>query len=95
MSRKYNIIPSIQTTSGVVEILPNCNGYIVTNTGDSIVTLKGAITLYPGTPGTNLGDSISIGGNDGEIITERRLQISFTAGGTAPAVQIIQKIYTN
>ena len=42
-----------------------CNGFTATNTGDNIVTVNGAI-LYPGVPGTSLGDSRSFGGNENE-----------------------------
>lgn len=89
---KYNITVNEYTSSQVIDIIENCNGITITNTGDATATVKG-ITLYAGTPGSVLGDSVTIGGNHGEIFSDKRLQISFGAG-TSPAVTIIQKYYT-
>lgn len=68
-----------------------CNSFFVTNTGDEIATVNGHI-LYPGTPGTNNGDSITIGGNAGEIYTGN-ISIFFAGGGADPKVTIEQKFY--
>ncbi len=68
----------------------NCNGFTVTNVGDTTVTVNGRI-LYPGVPGTSIGDSVSIGGNRGEIYTGN-INIKFGAGAT-PLVLVEQKFY--
>lgn len=89
---KYNITVNEYTSSQVIDIIENCNGITITNTGDATATVKG-ITLYAGTPGSILGDSITIGGNQGEIISDKRLPLTFGAGA-APSITIIQKYYT-
>lgn len=77
--------------SGFVKRVQNCNGFIAVNTGDEIVTVNDRI-LYPGVPGTNNGDSVTIGGNVGEIFLGN-IKITFAGGGAAPEVTVDQKYY--
>ncbi len=89
---EFNFVCNTYTRTQIVEIEKNCNSITVTNTGGCAVTVKG-ITLYPGTVGSILGDSFSVGGNLGEVLTDRRMEVAFAVGGVTPAVQIIQKFY--
>jgi hypothetical protein len=92
--RNYNIATNIYTKSQFVRVVTNCNGYMATNIGDTIVTVNDMI-LYPGTPGTIIGDSRSVGGNEGEIYTGV-IKISFSVPlGVLPQVEIVQKYYTD
>lgn len=88
---KYNIAVNTVYTSGVKEVVKWCNSLTFTNTGDEIVRVNDMI-LYPGTPGTILGDSRSVGGNEGEIYCGN-IRVQFAGGGAAPALEIIQKFY--
>ena len=89
---RYNYSVNTYNKSGNIEIPALTNGITVTNTGDTICTVNGMV-LYPGTPGTSLGDSRSIGGNENEILYSKLLNISFTPGGTSPNVEVIIKYY--
>ena len=93
ITRKYDFVLNVYRSTQNVEVHRNCNAVTITNTGDTICTVEGMI-LYPGTPGTSLGDSRTIGGNEGEILSKKQLVVSFNVGGTNPAVEIIQKYYT-
>lgn len=88
--RHYNIFTQVYTQSGQIEVVENCNGYTATNIGADIVTINGQV-LFPGTVGSILGDSVSVGGNEGEIY-KGRLDIAFAAI-TNPQLQIVQKYY--
>lgn len=81
----------LYTASTVVKRVQNCNGYIAVNTGDTIVRINGMV-LYPGVPGTSVGDSMTEGGNAGEIFLGN-IKIVFDGGGAAPEVSIKQKFY--
>ena len=91
MFQKYNIAVNTYSASQMVEIVENCNSYTATNLGDSTCTVGGMV-LFPGTIGSIIGDSRTVGGNAGEVISERRLPISFT-GGTTNNLEVIQKYY--
>jgi hypothetical protein len=80
------------TKPGNYQPVPNCNGFFVVNTGDAIATVNGHI-LYPGTPGTINGDSVTFGGNIGEILTGS-ISVFFGAGAN-PKIVIDQKFYNN
>lgn len=55
------------------------NSMTFINLGTTIVTINGGIILNPGTPGTNNGESISIGGNENEYF-DGRIDIGFVGG---------------
>ena len=91
---KYNFSTTLETISGFKEVVDKCNGFTVTNTGDTIVLVNDTI-LYPGTPGTFLGDSISFGGNRGEIYVGK-IKVSFVQPvGVIPQLQLTQKFYVD
>lgn len=79
------------TIGGFVKRVNNCNGFRAVNTGDEIAFVNDQI-LYPGVPGTNIGDSVTVGGNYGEIFLGN-IKIVFAGGGAQPEVQIDQKFY--
>lgn len=88
----YNAITGTYTQDTEVEVQNFCNGYVARNTGDTIVFVNG-VRLLPA-PGVGLsGESISVGGNLGEIY-KGRIQVRFNAPlGAAPTVEITQKFY--
>lgn len=88
----YNILPiTLKQNKTGVSINSNCNSITIINYGTTIITVNGVITLYPGTPGTNSGESISLGGNIGEVY-KGRLDIAFSALAGNNCL-ILQKIY--
>jgi hypothetical protein len=70
-SSKYQIIEPVNfdeitavytpTSSPQIKPMPGCMGYMATNIGDGIVHVNDKI-LYPGVVGTNVGESVIIGG---------------------------------
>lgn len=89
--QKYNLQSVVYQASQWVTVPQNCNGFIVTNTGDTIVQVNDNV-LYPGVPGTSVGDSITFGGNEGETYVGN-LQILFqTPLGVLPQVQVVFKV---
>lgn len=77
--------------SGFAKRAVNCNGFIAVNTGDDIVRINDQV-LYPGVPGITIGDSVTYGGNFGELFIGQ-IKISFDGVGANPQVAINQKIY--
>lgn len=83
-AQPYNIATMIKPVE-------NCNGFTVVNTGDDIAFVNDHI-LYPGTIGTFVGDSMTFGGNIGEIYMGS-IRIRFQGTGTTPEVTVDQKQY--
>lgn len=88
---KYDYLVNLYNETQRVEVLPNCASITFTNTGDTVCRVDGMI-LYPGTPGASLGDSRTIGGNEGEILNKIQVVLSFNTGGANPQIEIIQRI---
>ena len=86
---KYDFITSSYNASGWQTIPKNCNGFTVVNTGTAIVNVNDLI-MYPGVPGTTIGDSISFGGNENEIYAGK-LKIAFAAVGGE--IQVVYKVF--
>lgn len=85
----FNFIYTTIKSNGSVVVEQLCNSYTVINLGTTIAIVNG-VPLNPGTPGTNNGESISQGGNKGEIF-KGRIDIGFISG--SGNVVVIQKIY--
>lgn len=86
----YNISVVNMTESGQVIVMDNCNGFTFANNGTSIVYVND-MPLYPGTPGTNLGDAWEVGGNAGEVY-KGLIQVRFDTGGINNLI-VVQKNY--
>ncbi len=90
--QKYDLIPQNYDASGWFDIPKNCNGFVVTNIGNTFVQVNDQI-FYPGVPGTSLGDSRSYGGNKDEVYVGK-LKVSFALPlGTVPNIEVVYKIY--
>jgi hypothetical protein len=88
--QSYNISVVTIVRSGFVDIMEDCNSWMVTNTGADIVEVNGMI-LYPGVVGTSLGDSKTIGGNAGEVY-KGNIKVAFRTV-VAPALEVVQKCF--
>jgi hypothetical protein len=92
--QQYNISVATYNVSGVISVIKMCNGFTATNIGDTICEVNGMI-LYPGTPGTILGDSRSIGGNENEVYAGN-IKVAFAnPGGAQPLLEIVQKFFVS
>lgn len=90
---RYNTTGAVPyVTSQTVIRVANCNGFTAVNTGDTIATVNDQV-LYPGTIGTNVGDSMTVGGNAGEIFIGVITIIFVVPVGANPQVSINQKFY--
>lgn len=85
----YNVSVTQYSKNQQAVIDSHCNGWTAINIGTTVVNVKG-IPLNPGTPGTNNGESFTIGGNAGEIF-KGRVDIEFPTG--SGNVLLIQKFY--
>lgn len=91
--RRYNFTVNRFNQSKVIPRERNCNGYTITNIGDTALTVNGKILFPSVTPLTVQGDSISFGGNEGEIYIGY-INLSFVQPvGVAPNAEVIQKFY--
>jgi hypothetical protein len=90
--RKYNITVQILQRSDWYNVEYLCNGFTVTNIGDTIVKINEQI-FYPGVPGVSLGDSRSYGGNESEIY-KGVIKVAFQIPiGALPQIELVQKVY--
>lgn len=89
---EYNTETGIYTKSGYVDVMPKCNGYTFTNLGDAIAFVNDMVVYPSSTPATALGDSRSVGGNEGEVY-KGILRVRFDVAGANPKLEIVQKFY--
>jgi hypothetical protein len=90
---KYNLQTTVLQKSDWYDVPPLCNGFTVTNIGDTICTVNDQI-FYPGVPGTSLGDSRSFGGNANEVY-KGNIKVAFAnPAGAAPQIEIVYKTYS-
>lgn len=94
--RRYNTYTQVFSRSGSPQRSQYCNGFTATNIGDVDVLINGKILFASATPATQQGDSISFGGNEGEIYIGN-IQITFVVGGagTNPRCELIEKFYVD
>lgn len=88
----FSIVPTtIRQSKFGVSLQRYVNSITIINYGASIVTVNSTIILYPGTVGSAVGDSISFGGNKGEIF-KGTIDIAFNLA-VGNNCLILQKIY--
>lgn len=91
--RRYNFTTNNYALPGDIPRERYCNGFTVTNIGDTPLKINDAILFPSATPATVQGDSKSFGGNEGEIYIGK-LSLSFLQPVLAnPLCEIIQKYY--
>lgn len=88
----YNFSGQQYSQNQNITLDENCNGITVINNGATAAFLN-EIPLNAGVPGTNNGESLTIGGNKGEVL-KGRVSIRFAAG-VGSSVIVIQKFYIN
>lgn len=89
--RKFNLSTKNVTASGSITMERGCNTATFINTGDNIVTVNDVV-LYPGTPGTSVGDSFTFGGNQDEVFAGF-IKVAFQSVSAGQQLTIIQKYY--
>lgn len=90
--QKYNFVTNRYAISQNIPREKRLNGFTATNVGDTILMING-VTLGPAVPPAVVGDSVTFGGNEGEIFVDR-IYLSFTLPlGANPLCEIIQKYY--
>ena len=89
----FNVVTNQINISQKVKVEKGCNSFQVTNLGTSVIRVN-KITLFPSaTPATVAGDSITFGGNLGEIY-KGDINITFVLPvGATPLAEISQKFY--
>lgn len=88
----YDIIITPVITNQKFLIDRRCNSLTIINQGTTRITINEVLFLYPGTVGTNSGESFTFGGLRNELFSKNgRIDISFV-NGMGVAV-VIQKIY--
>jgi hypothetical protein len=90
--RKYNITTNQYRVGGFIPREKLLNGFTCTNIGDTALRINDNLLGPPIAPAI-VGDSISIGGNDGEIFCDRIALAFVVPGGANPLCQIVQKFY--
>lgn len=89
----YNVSVSRYTKATSVQRMELCNAVQVNVIGDTNVLFDGKLLFASATPLTDQGDSLTIGGNEGEIYYGN-IDIAFvTPLGANPLVEVIQKYY--
>lgn len=87
--RFYNNIVTIYGRSEQATMSKKCVRYMFTNTGDTIVKVNDMI-VYPGVPGTSLGDSRAISSFEDDLY-RGTLEIAFQQPlGANPQVEVVQ-----
>ena len=91
--RKYNFTTQILQESNWYNVEKLCNGFTVTNIGDTICLMNNQI-FHPGVPGVSLGDSRTYGGNEGELY-KGVIKVAFQQPlGANPQIELVQKVYS-
>jgi len=90
----YNITVNTYSVAQFIPVQRGCTGFMFTNTGDTIAQVNGMV-IYPGNPGTLIGDSRSVAGHKNDVY-KGNIQLKFVAPiGALPSVEIVQLFYVD
>lgn len=94
---EFDFSIQVYTVAKEIEISKDCNAVLVINNsglGGAIL----AVNNFPINPalvaGAN-GEPFVIGGNRGEIISRKQINVSVIGGGANVLYHVVQKFYTN
>lgn len=91
-ARFFNMTCLTYSNSRQIILEPTCFGWMVTNIGDAIISVKGK-RLYPSaTPATSAGDGFAVGGHVLDLY-RGTLEIAVTPGTAAPLYEVTQVFY--
>lgn len=88
---RYNTAGQGYYSDQYLKLDPRCNGWTAINRGAGVAFVNGIPLSPPSVVGEG-GESITIGGNIGEL-WGGELQLSFAPGAASNEVVIIQKFY--
>lgn len=88
----YDLLPQVVRGNLSVNVNPYCNSITFINQGNSFAVINNTFRVYPGTIGTNSGETFSLGGNRGEIF-RGRIDVAFDIAGGTNILIILQKVY--
>jgi hypothetical protein len=92
---EYDFTIQPYTGPETIEIASNCNTFMAINVGavgSPVATINGFPINPPLAAATN-GEAFVIGGNVGEIIKRKTIDLAFPAGIAGVRVLIVQKFY--
>jgi hypothetical protein len=94
MCRMYNSSTMQYSSGGQIPVQQGCFAFMFTNIGDQPATVNGMVVYPSATPTTDLGDSRTISGHEGDLYMGN-ITISFdaTGGGTNPRLELVQLFY--
>lgn len=93
-SKYYNVRCNNASASGMYEVYPGCCELLFINQGDETCLMNNVILKpYPTGQPDLVGSVFAITCNEGELYGGM-IQLIFDGTGSAPLVQIIQRIYT-
>lgn len=87
----FNFVGQEYSVNTEVSVDPACNAVTFINKGTMVARING-VPINPPLDPTLSGESITVGGNKGELF-KGRLQITVGVGDPAPLVIVIQKYY--
>lgn len=91
VARAWNMdVQTFQDGSPVI-VTRNCFAFMFTNIGDTIGFVNDMV-IYPGVPGTRLGDSRSLGGHLLDLY-KGTITVKFGALNANPNIEIVQLYY--
>lgn len=89
----YNTTTQVYTENAYVPVAKGCFAFMVTNVGDTTADINGMVLFPSATPLTDLGDSRTISGHEGDLYTGN-ITLSFRAPlGATPALEVVQLYY--
>lgn len=88
--RPWNFSVDTVVQSGIITYFPGANGFLFTNTGLTIVRVNNKI-LYPGVPGTRVGDSVAIAAHKNDVF-KGIIKVVFDTGAGSE-LELVQVYY--
>jgi hypothetical protein len=90
----WNMTGNTYDRSGQIDVVDGCFAFMFTNVGDTNATVNGMV-VFPGTPGSVLGDSRSAAGQLLSLYKGNITLAFATPLGAAPLVEIVQLFFLN
>lgn len=88
----FDYVRQVYQKADMIVVPPHCNGFTATNIGAINASVEDQ-PIFHGEVDATDGDSITFGGNQGDVYIKKAVKLQFASNDAGAAVEFVFKVY--